>query len=570
MMASVRKRRCHCQQSSTALTAGAQLSSIERWTLSWRLVSSLHALAVRAPAACLTRPGGAAKAAMGMSAKAMVENAGSQVKSWNPDAGRAHRFAVIVDDGERDAFGRLMEQAAIGVGIFSAQELLEGYGLQPLPNGSVTSVHVPAMLLGSAALDLEAEKRLQAADEELAKFFLPGTRSHFTGRDGDSGKFALWLLQRMSQTASVFLDDLRQVRRSLSVLRREHEEALERFSVLERRSGYYEAPTKVRKLFYPPSGNIMSLSGGAEASGSSSSVRQKLSMSANGLASLELHVARAPKGHGKLEVRALIEGDEAPAGAWSEAFTALKPGWNAFQLERALDQSGRDVELEVAIVGEATDRIDLTLSHPTPMDIFSAAANDGSSVNAPLAIRAWGATPGTLVAESLRSGGEARRGTRRTSGAGPRSRIPLGTSDLASATLLYPSGVEMGFNVVDFRSETGDLLVHPTNNGLTIAVIRDVTIRGIKDISALVLLDNAESAPVEFAVAAVGHSQVHRNPTDLLKTWSRVDADAFAEITGTVENVDGRSVDIILGTRMFDQADSHCAWACFKRIDLFS
>ena len=500
----------------------------------------------------------------------MDDNAGSQVRSWTPIAERAPRFAVIVDGEERDAFGRLMQAAAVGVGLFSATELLQSYGLQFLPDGSVTSVHVPAIMLGSAAFNPAAEQRLQQADEDLSQFFLPGTRSHFTAIEGDPGSFTLWLLQRLSQTATVFLDDMRQVRRALSVLRREHEEALERFSALESRSRYYEAPTKVRKLFYPPSGNILTLSGSQQADGASSAVRQKLSMSANGLASLELHVARAPRGQGKLGVRALIDGDAAPAGAWSEPFTALKPGWNAFQLERALDRSGRDIDLEVAVVGEATDRVDLTLSHPTPMDIFAAAAKDGSSVNAPLAIRAWGATPGTLVAESLRSGGEARRGTRRASSASARSRIPLGTSDLASATLLYPSGVDLGFNVVDFRSETGDLLVHPTNNGLTIAVIRDVTIRGIKDISALVLLDNEESAPVEFAVAAVGHSQVHRNPVDLLKTWSRVEADAYAEISGTVENVDGRSVDVILGTRMFDQADSHCAWACFKRIDLFS
>ncbi len=100
------------------------------------------------------------------------------------------------------------------------------------------------------------------------------------------------------------------------------------------------------------------------------------------------------------------------------------------------------------------------------------------------------------------------------------------------------------------------------------AVIRDINIRNLKRISALVLLDHKEANPVEFSLGAISHRERLTAPEALPKIWTRVEPQIFSEVQGSIDTAGDSKVDIFFATRMADDADPTVAWAFFKRIEV--
>ena len=383
----------------------------------------------------------------------------------------------------------------------------------------------------------------------------PAGLDHFRIDRGGAAGFGPWLCSRIADLAAAGLKDAAQLRRSNAVLRREHDDMLERFTLLER--DYIRAvPPRVSKLDYP-------------AAGVGCRVRalvQRLPVSPMGVGVLDLKVSGvSPEAQGVLHVELFAQGRRNALQRWSLESAQLTPGWISLRAERAIATGAMEMRLELRWDGEAAQAPLMELSTPTPLDEYAAKSDDASGAPRPLALRVWSFAPGSrLPTEDFQEGSE-------NTGMQDEAPLQFGLSfkEFSRTELLEPLGLDLGFSLVAFRPQVGDILVHPNASGPTVAVIRDVPIAKAKGLKAIVYVDHKKAHPVEFGLALAPSQPIDFKSAELIKSWTRVGHSVFAEAIGHVEEGVG-PYDLVMATRMVDGADPDLAWALFKKIEVIA
>ena len=378
-------------------------------------------------------------------------------------------------------------------------------------------------------------------------------------------RVATWLVGLLSKASSTLLSDVRSVRRALVTLRVEHEETLERFSLLEASTSHFVTPQRVEKLHLAPS--VASVELVPSTGEGRARLRQVLPIQALGLGAVELFLDGVPAGgQGTLTLDLLLGSSKVPAYRWVTDAKHLVKGCNVFILHQALGSRERDPVLDVSWTGPTP--ISLRLSAPNPIFDFCAVVEGANLLRAPLALRAWGTVPGLRLVHGRNEASHVGARSHAGEAADPIS-FALSSSELEAAKLIHPTGLDLGWSVVDFRVPTSDILVHPLDGQTTIAMIRNVNVRGLKQLSALVHLENENASPVDFSLGAVTQKAHLSHPADLPKRWTTVGPQTFSDVAGTIDiDPDAGQFDLFLATRMHDNAKSTLAWAFFKRIEV--
>lgn len=473
------------------------------------------------------------------------------------------RFAVVVPDCDASSLMPLVE--ALGVSTFTCGQLLNEHVIQRADDGTVVSVLEPALFIGALATSKEGARTLDGAQSELELFF---GQAAYEGLDlsgmagGDQEATALrWVASRLSLVGSGLMVDVARVRQSLATLRQDHEEALERFAEIESATSHLSIPRLVSKLTYPASQARVRLQTGQ------GTIRQILSTSASGLSSLEIYQDGTGQ-EGEIEILLFLGASSVAAYQWNVPTARLRSGWVRVSVDRALTSHEQDATVQVRWNGAEQSKLPLALSYPNPMTEFCAELDNGTRLHAPLALRAWGMAPGsTVMAFSVAYVAQAGEGSPKRKAVRP-AQSALGSNELRDVTLLSPSDLSLGWDIVAFREDQLDILVHPIEGGSTIAIVRNVDVYEVASVSALALIEKKESNPIDFGLALVAQEATYPHPEALIQRWTRVEPLLYTEIQGTVDIKPGAPVDLILATRMADGRPADFARALFKRVEL--
>lgn len=453
--------------------------------------------------------------------------------------------------------------------LVTVDRVLDGAGPGEEGAATLVSAEVPGLLIGCVATSPAGAQVIARREGELGLLFgqMPFRTLDLTETAPAARREVLlaWVSGLLAEVAGLLLEDVCQVRLSLATLRREHEDTLENFSELEKAMSYFAMPSRVAKLNLLPSGAVAALDG---RDGSPSRVRQLLPVSVYGLAAVEVHLDKAPRGPGVLEVGLRLGSSTVPVRSWSVQAGQLRQGWTSFQLDRALTTREQDASLELTWRDADGRDLPLSLSHANPLSEVCAIVDRGDQLPAPLALRVWGAVPGSsLTSAGLLASLQGRAATPEES-ASPPIRFALGADEVGRAELLSPRDLVLDWNLISFRPEERDLLVHPVDDQICIAIVRGVSLRDVQALSALVIVDNKEANPVDFALAIVPQQASYFKPQTFLRTWTSVEPTVFTEVKGSVDLKPGAPLDLILATRITGNASATLAWAYFKRIEV--
>ena len=425
-----------------------------------------------------------------------------------------------------------------------------------------------AYVLGSVSTSETGKVTLGSAKKELELLCIVLPYEHFCIQE-DISSFFLWLANRSIQLSQIVLADSVRTRRAMATLRHEHEQTLESFADLESAANMGTA-RRYLKVEYLPSHAKVHLG-----KLRNQSVSQRLPVSPSGIALIELHfVSHREPVIGTMAMKLFAGGSLTPIKKWSVHVTNHPSGWYQFWLDRALIASGMDARVELTWIAASEDtELELSLSVPSPLDEFCASNMFGTTLAAALAIKVWGAPPGSLVStrDAICEENEDSISTVTEYSESSSLRYALGVQELSQAKVIWPTSLQ-SFNIVEFRYDHLDLLVHPVEGGPTVAALKQLDFRSIKAISAIVLVDNKDANPIEFGLAVVRHQEVFTDPASFIKTWTTVSPLVHSEVRGTVEVGDNSddivSYDILLAARVAGGRSANCAWAFFKRVEV--
>lgn len=503
-------------------------------------------------------------------------------------------FAIVVPDSDVEALTPVLEPLRIQA--YPVQQLQEDFVVQRAANGLALSVEVPAFFVGALAASSKGARALDEARPELELFFgqVPYEALDLSREGGGAhvASVSAWLARRMLLAATGLLEDTASVRQSLATLRRDHEETLERFAELESVTSHYFTPKRVRRLNVSPSSAVVTLRVARPRDPDSSSndvlpgrtareqrsglsgydsgrVRQLLPARVMGLAALELYVESTYEGdEGLLGVDLYLGPSTEPAHSWTRPADQIRTGWLTLELDRALASREQDATIEVTWKGGSGSSLSLALSHPNPIAEYCASlGGEGLRLQAPLAVRTWSMAPGLSVAGAGSSEPATVRDVAAPS-SGAVTRFALGSNELDRVMLAGPSDDALDWVPVAFRETENDIRVHPIPGRTAVGVVRDLRLRDVQSVSALVVIEHQKSMAIEFGLAIVPQQASYAAPEDLIRQWTAVEPLLYTEIVGTVDVTPGVPSDLLLATRMVNDAGTAYAWAAFKRVDV--
>jgi|GEM_PF-5543646 len=481
-------------------------------------------------------------------------------------------FALMIPD--LDALLLRPILAKFQLCTFALQELLQNFVFQREPSGAICAAEKPAFFIGAVSGSSEGAKMLRDASSDLEMFF--GTvpydlldLSDVAEQDHDA-VVSRWLVHRLRIVCSTLLSDAMCVRQALAILRRNHEEVLERFAELESSSELTATPKLILKLNYPPSHDQINLQASdSDRPGSARRIRQTLTTFASGLACIEFKVGTLQVATGARVRVALFLGASPIAHAtWNITAGRLRASWVTLRLERAVTTREQEASVEFTLEGHEGALLPLALSWPNPLTEFCAVRQDGSVLSAPLALKVWGTTPGVAVAVREAAGKPDTKGSAAETTTVKPVRFALAAHELEDVQLFAPTDITVDSNLVEFRPGNRDILVHPIKGRTMIAIIRDINVLEVQSLSAIVVVDHKDALPVEFGLSIVAHRSIHSAVETLIKHWTVVEPQTYTEVPGSVEMAPGVPFDLLLATRMLDNAATDFAWARFKRIEV--
>jgi len=385
-----------------------------------------------------------------------------------------------------------------------------------------------------------------------------------------------WMLERHSLASTTFARFSAQSEIALAGLRKSFHEAQAALSVAERLVKAAAIPSDALVehiatddffMLAPDASNAAQLS-----------LKQTSWQSLGSLKRLDLQF-RPSGGPGAVTVEVSGAFSGRPIIRWTRSYQKLTEGWNGFScpLRIALDQP---IEVTVSWSGRI-DAPPIGFGARVPDANLAAVASDGSHVGRPLAMRAWTspyevATPVEQVTAD---------GPFVLDGTSDPSNLLLPTSgNLLAQTSPFDSASGKG-NSVRWVADQSVLMVHPSGTRPVIGTIGNVSVKGLRRISAQVHLNHAEAVATEFAVAALP-SPTDRKPVwpnsifrGLLKPivgagavekeiaskgkWLKLSAGEHGEVTYSLAVPYTGTIDIFLMTRNPTEKNAY-AWALFR------
>lgn len=303
-------------------------------------------------------------------------------------------------------------------------------------------------------------------------------------------------------------------------------------------------------------------------------ISQILPVASVGVSAVGLHVSKAaPRSDATLVITLSSIEDGRQIETWSVPAAEIEAGWMTLSLRSAIAGMRRTLQVVIAVEGSRATLPTLSLGAAQPLELFRLQDHDlrQSLTSASLALQVFVGLPGVAAPKG---NGFSPQGDKGADGHGLRE-ISLAPSQLSLTAQVHLDADAGRFDGVTYLEGERAVSCHPPAFGTTIARIDQGCPTGCLRLSANLLVENAQSRDVEFAIVA---SPRESRVIDLLSGiaepgesegysgWVRVPAKQprFASVY-FARALAGPS-DLYLATRMADPGNHDFAWARFLNI----
>ncbi|TGN68016.1 hypothetical protein E4L95_02895 [Paracoccus liaowanqingii] len=338
-------------------------------------------------------------------------------------------------------------------------------------------------------------------------------------------------------------------REAAALLRRENISGAGRFREIESFLYALGNPHVAQSLNWEPSGAVAELP-------ADGSVVQHLPLNIVSITAIDLwlperlHVRNC-------EIRVSLQDSSGDEHALAEIPDEMRigSGWVRFALPMALQGDARNCSLILRNAGPARLMVGLGMRMP---DARFTAQGDTMPGDQVLALRVWKALAGASIPE--------------------RRDAPMIDPRLEmTASLLQPSALPApeifgmpssatDYITADFWAAEDAIMVHPSRSGAVCAVIRDVPMRGLLQLSAVVNTGHARSPNLNFAIGVTPHRAIGRDGIweSCMGSWVHgLPANGWGQVhcvpKGPIERA-----DIYLATSLAQDMPNEHSWGLFR------
>ncbi|MBL8710515.1 MAG: hypothetical protein JNL25_15070 [Rhodospirillaceae bacterium] len=303
-------------------------------------------------------------------------------------------------------------------------------------------------------------------------------------------------------------------------------------------------------------------------------ISQILPVASVGVSAVGFHVSKAaPRSDATLVVTLSSIEDGRQIETWSVPAAEIEAGWMTLSLRNAVTGMRRTLQVVIAVEGSRSNLPTLSLGTAQPLELFRLQDHDlrQSLTSASLALQVFVGLPGVAAPKG---NGFSAQGDKGADGHGLRE-ISLTPSQLGQTAQVHLDADAGRFDGVTYLDNERAISCHPPAFGTTIARIDQGCPTGCLRLSANLLVENAQSHDVEFAIVASPHEArvidllsgiAEPGESEGCSGWVRVPAKQprFGSIYFS-HALAGPS-DLYLATRMADPGNHDFAWARFLNI----
>ena len=423
--------------------------------------------------------------------------------------------------------------------------------------------HLPPTLIGM--LDLEAGDRPAPGRICLAQLIPVGTGAAQAQRLSESGHHGLpvievdpdqpelladrvtaLLVERLQRSETAAAES----RESAALLRRENISGAVRFREIESFLHALGNPHVARSLHWEPSGALTELA-------AEGSVSQLLPLNIVSITAIDLWLPERVHAQ-KCELQVLLQDSTGDAHALAEIPDEMRigSGWVRFALPTAVQGDARNCALVVRNLGPARLVVGLGMRMPDARFSAQGETMPGDQV---LALRVWKALAGASIPER-----------REKPMIDPRLEMTarvLQPSALPAPEIFAMPTSALDYITADFWEAEDAIMVHPSRSGPVCAVIRDVPMRGLLQLSAVVTAGHAQSPNLNFAMGVTPQGAISRNGIweSCLGAWVHgLPAAGWAQVHCVPTAPITDRADIYLATSLAQDMPNDHSWGLFR------
>lgn len=365
--------------------------------------------------------------------------------------------------------------------------------------------------------------------------------------------------------------------RQLADLRQGNEDLQNRFAALEAFIGRHGLQPFECAFVNEPAqddGDPSTMAPNVLAMAANARVSQILPVASLGVSAIALHIARAaPRSDASLSITLGSIEDGKLIESWTIPAADIAAGWMTLSLRSAIAGLKRTLRLIIAADGARNDLPIFSLGGAQPLDLFRLQDHDlQQSVTASsLAMQVYVGLPGVVPPSP---GGFAAQHSQDAGNAGLRENS-LSPEVLRESVQAHLDPDASGFNGVTYLDGERIISCHPPAFGMTIAKVPAGCPAGTLRLSANLLVDNAQSRDVEFALVASNDEAriLHllggvAEPVkgEGFSGWTRVPAKQPRFASLYIEGNAPSASDLYLATRMVEPGNHDFAWARFLNL----
>ncbi len=279
---------------------------------------------------------------------------------------------------------------------------------------------------------------------------------------------------------------------------------------------------------------------------------QRLPVSGRAISAIDLHITDVGTSQGRdasvvLELRDL--NGKLLAGPVGTGLAEISPGWHRFLIAAFVESM--DPEIRLLIHRESGCEIEFSLGVPQATEDFRLATPDGTVLSeSSLAVRVWRGQVGVVAAGKTGS----------MAGKETRTKLP---SQLPGIELHSNDGGPMNFKSVDFWGKKDAFLVHPPESGMTVAVVRSISLSGVTAITSLVNSNHRKGPVISFAMGIVRKGE-SLHPRESLGQWLSLPPLEWGEVHLRFDRPVGGEFDLVLASMVAGGKGNGKAWALFR------
>ncbi|CAM3315988.1 DUF6212 domain-containing protein [Paracoccus nototheniae] len=422
--------------------------------------------------------------------------------------------------------------------------------LPPALVALLTVSDVPAPQPGQVCLAvLVAPDAVAAAEARLAEQGLVGVPviAVDSGRPGElADRLSGLLVARLHRVEREAGDS----RTAAAMLRRENTAIVTRFREIEGFLHSLGNPQISRSLTWEPVGRVCILP-------PQGSLLQHLPVSIVNISAIDLWLPEVSRAQQADLKAALVDG----AGRTHPLIVTqddlkLGTGWVRLAMDAAVQGDARDCALTLKNGG--TSALVVGMGMRTPVTRF-AASGEGMPGDQVVALRAWKALAGVMLPET---------GTAIGAGEMPRDMLPrfLSPSSLPRPEIFAMPHAAPDYITGDFWENEDAVIVHPSRSGPVCAIIRDVPLRGLRQLTAVVTVGHPRAPNLNFAIGVTPHGALGRDGywEGCLGPWLHaLPARGWAQVHCVPQMPIDRA-DIYLAASLAQDLPNDLSWALFR------